>query len=101
VLGFLGIRPSRINTENRIPPVYRRHSGKKGSCGNAQGIEAEIPQALPQVKPRNWSGKPGFRRRAEGSAPEMRPKEEDANCSSMVSAGQGELLVLFFIVPAG
>jgi hypothetical protein len=29
------------------------------SPANAQGIEAEIPQALPPVKPRNWSGKPG------------------------------------------
>ena len=27
----------------------------------AQGIEAEIPQTLLQVKSRNWSGKPGFR----------------------------------------
>ncbi|MDR0642966.1 MAG: hypothetical protein LBG07_10960 [Treponema sp.] len=26
----------------------------------AQGIETEIPEALPQVKLRNWSGKPGF-----------------------------------------
>jgi hypothetical protein len=35
----------------------------------AQGIAAEIPEASPKAKLRNWSGKPGFRR----SAPEMRP----------------------------
>jgi hypothetical protein len=46
--------------------------GEKAAAGNAQGIEAEIPQVLPQVKPRNWSGKPGFWR----EAPKMRPKEE-------------------------
>jgi hypothetical protein len=45
--------------------------GESVSRANAQGIEAEIPQALPAVKSRNWSGKPGFRR----FAPEMRPKE--------------------------
>jgi hypothetical protein len=33
--------------------------GKSVPPANAQGIEAEIPQVLPQVKPRNWSGKPG------------------------------------------
>jgi transposase len=42
---------------------YGCHSGEKTPPGNAQGIEAEIPQALPQVKPRNWSGKPGQARR--------------------------------------
>jgi hypothetical protein len=35
----------------------------------------EIPQALPQVKPRNWNGKPGFQRKAL----EMRLKQEDKN----------------------
>jgi hypothetical protein len=44
---------------------------KKAPAPDAQGIEAEIPQTLPQVKSRNWSGKPGFRR----GAPEMRPKQ--------------------------
>jgi hypothetical protein len=34
---------------------------------NAQGIEVEILLA----KPKDWSGKPGFRR----EAPEMRPKK--------------------------
>jgi hypothetical protein len=29
---------------------------KKAPARNAQGIEAEIPEALPEVKLRNWSG---------------------------------------------
>jgi hypothetical protein len=33
-----------------LQPVYRRQSGKRGSAWNAQGIEAESPQTLPQVK---------------------------------------------------
>jgi hypothetical protein len=45
--------------------------GKKILAENAQGIEAEIPQALPQVKPRNWSGKPGLTTCPSG---QMRPK---------------------------
>ncbi|MDR2433509.1 MAG: hypothetical protein LBD47_02935 [Treponema sp.] len=48
---------------------------KKAVLWKAQGIEVEIPQALPQVKPRHWNGKPGFQRKA----PEMRLKQEDKN----------------------
>jgi hypothetical protein len=48
---------------------------KKAPAGTSQEITAEIPQALPQVKPRNWNGKPGFQRKA----PEMRLKQEDKN----------------------
>jgi hypothetical protein len=31
-------------------------SGETTNGEEAQGIEAEIPEALPQVKLRNWSG---------------------------------------------
>jgi hypothetical protein len=33
--------------------------GIRTSAGNAQGIGVEIPQTLPEVKLRNWNGKPG------------------------------------------
>jgi hypothetical protein len=42
--------------------------GFKAIFSSAQGIEAEIPETLPQVKSRNWSGKPGFLRQQK-----MRP----------------------------
>jgi hypothetical protein len=39
----------------------------------AQGIEAEIPQALIRGR-RNWSGKPGFQRFCAGNAPKFSKK---------------------------
>jgi hypothetical protein len=44
------------------------------SYSEAQGIEAEIPQAFPLEKPRNWSGKPGSRRRRECARKRQNPQ---------------------------
>jgi hypothetical protein len=62
----------RIESSAACLPLSQQ--GKRLPRETRKGLKRKY-QALPAVKPRNWSGKPGFRR----FAPEMRPKEEDAN----------------------
>jgi hypothetical protein len=66
-------------------------AGKKAPAGNAQGIEAEIPQALPQVKDFTCGKAEELERKARSGRGEpevrrgrMRPKQEDQNCYAFI-----------------
>ena len=73
-LRITGFRAAR-HWRRRLPIVYRCHGRKKVIVGNAQGIEAEIPQEL-RSNSEELERKARFLRAWHAK---MRPNEEGAN----------------------
>jgi hypothetical protein len=90
---FLNFVNNSKKMTHKEPPVKQISHTSHASSRNAQGIEAEIPEALPAVKLRNWSGKPG-----------PSPEAGDAPCCELFPPpckGQSPLIGLGFAPAPG